>query len=87
MKKKSQIYPINSYYTPKDASRREESNGMLHDPIQSKESGHLEQKVNRWKFEKIPKNHKKILETSTKRQKMRLDETNRLVYNMYRITT
>ena len=43
--KKSQMYPINPYYTPKQPSRREESNGMLHDPIQSKESGILDQKV------------------------------------------
>ena len=70
----------------KDASWWEESIDTHYVPIWWKQKGQKCKKLVFEKFQKILKNHKKIPEASTWSQKMRINERNRLVCNMYHIS-
>ena len=70
----------------KDASWWEESIDTHYVPIWWKQKGQKCKKLFFEKFQKILKNHKKIPEASIWSQKMRINERNRLVCNMYHIS-
>ena len=83
---KSQKNPRDLNLVPKEASQWEESIGTTYEPIRWKQKGLKAEKPVFEIFQKILKNRKKILESSTWAQKKRINERNKMVYNMYNIT-
>ena len=79
-RKKSQKNRTDLKHPPMNASRRDLSNDVLHEPIRSKKIAHLGRKMIIEKIQKIPKNREKTVRGSSTHHKMRLLERNPMVY-------
>ena len=71
-RKKSQKNRTDLKHPPMNASRRDLSNDVLHEPIWSKKSAGLGGEMIIEKIEKIPKYREKIVQGSSTHHKMRL---------------